>query len=252
MLCVATASRRVLVTPLSVCGYTTSLPSFQTLQLLQSDIARCSNGQLNLSVDVYPSYVKQPCLGVCDTDGWAKNPPTPGYQHYVYIVPNAICNNWAGLGEIGGMNSWINEQYKNAVATYMHELGHNMGLGHASTRKDEYGDLTDSMGRCCDRRANCYNPIHTEQLGWTTPQAVLASTSKSRTITITSYIKIITPYTWYYVQKQSHHMYVYSTPPYNKKDKPKTRFEGELQTYLDLPKLTLIRNATTITLMWRT
>lgn len=34
--------------------------------------------------------------------------------------------------------------------TFLHELGHNLGLQHSSTPGLEYGDMSSPMGNCCD------------------------------------------------------------------------------------------------------
>jgi hypothetical protein len=84
-----------------------------------------------------------------------------GYQHVIYVFPQlSTCGWWAGLGEIDGTLSWMNGYIGPAVVA--HELGHNMGLHHASSYSctsggtavaisancttDEYGDLYDVMG----------------------------------------------------------------------------------------------------------
>jgi hypothetical protein len=39
--------------------------------------------------------------------------------------------------------------------TPFHELGHNLGLQHASTVGNDYGDGSSTMGGCCGDR--CFN-----------------------------------------------------------------------------------------------
>jgi len=50
----------------------------------------------------------------------------------------------------------------------MHELGHNLGLPHASYLSDQYGDLTDVMGYCC--KVRCFAAPNTHRMHWTTPR----------------------------------------------------------------------------------
>jgi len=47
---------------------------------------------------------------------------------------------------------------------YIHEMGHGMGLGHASSEYHEYGDIFDVMGTVY--WYGHFNAIHKEMLGW--------------------------------------------------------------------------------------
>jgi Gametolysin peptidase M11 len=100
-----------------------------------------------------------------------------GYQHVIYAFPyQSSCGGWAGLGELPGNESWMNGYIEPWVVA--HELGHNMGLHHASTytctdggtpvsisancSSQEYGDLYDVMGD--DAWHN--NAWHLRQIGF--------------------------------------------------------------------------------------
>jgi hypothetical protein len=101
-----------------------------------------------------------------------------GYQHIIYAFPyQSSCGNWAGLGELPGTRSWMNGYIEPWVVA--HELGHNMGLHHASSytctdaggapaaigpncTAQEYGDLYDVMGD--DAWHN--NAWHLRQIGF--------------------------------------------------------------------------------------
>lgn len=80
----------------------------------------------------------------------------------VYFPQQTECGLWAGMGSIGGGMVWINGVP--IVDVFAHEVGHNLGLGHAGLaacssagvdlplaplvqcRFDEYGDVADVMG----------------------------------------------------------------------------------------------------------
>jgi hypothetical protein len=100
------------------------------------------------------------------------------YQHRVYVVPaNAGCG-WAGLAYVGCGNScqsWIKAYQGQACGysdAYAHELGHNLGMWHASTDTNndgtldcEYCDTSDFMGYALPNLRTLSGP-HKVQMGW--------------------------------------------------------------------------------------
>jgi hypothetical protein len=164
-------------------------------------------GKLHADGDVFGWYtIPGPTAG-CDVDAWATQAKAAaaadgfsatGYQHIVYAFPyQASCGGWAGLGELPGRQSWMNGN--TSVRVVAHELGHNMGLHHASSltcsaggatvaysstcSPDEYGDPFDVMGS--SSRHN--NAWHLKQIGFMASSNV-ATVSTSGTYTITSAI----------------------------------------------------------------
>lgn len=95
------------------------------------------------------------------------------FNRYVYVYPRISCT-WAGLAIVGGTPSdaWINGALDFRVVT--HELGHNLGLGHAHNMNcdqtpisstctgNEYGDVADVMGN----GSGHVNSFGKEKLGW--------------------------------------------------------------------------------------
>lgn len=144
----------------------------------------------------------------CSTSSWATKAKAAaaadgfsasGYQHIIYVFPTqASCDGWAGLGELPGNESWLNGYISPRVS--VHELGHNMGLHHASSlactspggtpvslsdtcEPDEYGDPYDVMG--LNLRRN--NAWHLQQIGFLPgPNVQTATTSGTYTITSAS------------------------------------------------------------------
>jgi M6 family metalloprotease-like protein len=101
-----------------------------------------------------------------------------GYDHVIYAFPRtSLCGNWAGLAQLPGTRSWINGAI-DSVPVVAHELGHNMGLHHASSLRcteggvpvaisatcttSEYGDPFDVMGNSSHRN----NAWHLQQIGF--------------------------------------------------------------------------------------
>lgn len=98
------------------------------------------------------------------------------YDRKVYVLPRSNSCGWAGLGTVGGSpsRSWVLRCDNPSV--YAHELGHNFGMGHASTETSEYGDYTDFMAAATGTLVQLNAP-HREQLSWLPPQNVVIPTA---------------------------------------------------------------------------
>jgi hypothetical protein len=117
-----------------------------------------------------------------------------GYHHIAYVFPyQSACGGWSGLGELPGNESWMNGSI--GVSVVAHELGHNMGLHHASSvacttggtpvtvgtscSVTEYGDPFDVMGNG-SRRNNAW---HLRRIGFL-PEANVETVSADGTYTL--------------------------------------------------------------------
>lgn len=104
------------------------------------------------------------------------------YKYKILILPASLSRSWAGLGVVDCNNgphcfSWIRSEFLSTFI-YLHELGHNWGLGHATLFGNNEGDLYSIMGR--ESSNNCYNGAHRTFLQWDTPSnkvEITASTS---------------------------------------------------------------------------
>jgi Gametolysin peptidase M11/RTX calcium-binding nonapeptide repeat (4 copies) len=98
------------------------------------------------------------------------------YQHHVLVFPHVPECGWTGMAELPGAVSWINGEL--SVRIVGHELGHNLGVHHASGLRcsqngtpvavggdcslEEYGDPFDIMGGG-ERHTSNWNKA---RLGW--------------------------------------------------------------------------------------
>lgn len=132
-----------------------------------------SLGKVSFSGQVVGPYTLDfASTDVCDLGVWAQaadvqaaasgiDPTT--YDRKVYVMPSNACP-FAGVAELAlkPSRAWIFTCDR--VRVYGHELGHNLGMQHASTDTDEYGDFSDIMGMYGVLKP--VNGPHKLQMGW--------------------------------------------------------------------------------------
>jgi hypothetical protein len=93
------------------------------------------------------------------------------FRRRLYVLPPSSCN-FAGVATIGGSPSraWVFQCRYSDI--YAHELGHNLGMHHASTASSEYGDTSDIMG-ISGMSLRHVNAAHKVEMGWVPPEHVL-------------------------------------------------------------------------------
>ena len=128
------------------------------------------------------------------------------YQYFVYVFPSAPGCGWAGLGQLPGSSSWSNGYINHEV--FVHELGHNWGVHHASSMTctadtdgdpatakvrvpisavagdctlSEYGDPFGIMGSW---NRKLHNNWHRAQLGWLPDQQSITADGRYQLTTV--------------------------------------------------------------------
>ncbi len=115
------------------------------------------------------------------------------YQNTHYLFERVPACGWAGLGDVSGPWSWSNGY--NTLGVIGHEIGHNLGLGHANSLpcngatigancplgRPEYGDPWDIMGNQSSRHVNAWQK---NALGWVPDAAVATHSGGSATYTL--------------------------------------------------------------------
>jgi hypothetical protein len=86
------------------------------------------------------------------------------FDRKIYVMPGNACSG-VGFGSMSGAptRAWVFACGFPDV--YAHELGHNLGMGHASIPGNEYGDVTDFMGTGFGTLRQVNGP-HKDQMGW--------------------------------------------------------------------------------------
>ena len=142
-----------------------------------------SGGRVSFSgTTVGPYTLNIAATGVCDLQGWTSAADAQAtsdgvnlaeYSRKVYVMPSNGCSG-AGIGELGTNPSraWVFSCDSHRI--YAHELGHNLGMHHAATPDNEYGDYSDPMSAMGWLRA--VNAPHKEQMGWVAASQVLTPT----------------------------------------------------------------------------
>lgn len=127
-----------------------------------------SHGKIHFTGEVFGWFTLKAPQGACPYLTWRdeadrkaeeEGVSLSAYDNVMYVSTPAACN-WNGIGEVRGGRSSINGNTD--PSTMAHELGHNLGLDHASSwscteggvkvaisddcTTDEYGDPYDVMG----------------------------------------------------------------------------------------------------------
>jgi Gametolysin peptidase M11 len=143
---------------------------------LNVQLIQCSNGKFAIgNGTIVNSPITIPCslqsIKTCDNFyEWENYIPIEYLlirtKYLYFITPHEYIKSCPiGQGEVNGRKSWIRHDKYNDISTHLHELGHNWGLDHANTLKEEYADMSSVMGYCCNIR--CFNPPQVDYLNWT-------------------------------------------------------------------------------------
>jgi hypothetical protein len=197
------------------------------IQSVKGLMSYCSDKKYSLQPYVFPQYVHIPCpedIFSCNVHSWAIRADDAlrplididDYLYKIYILPKGGCN-FAGLGVKGPCSKnnkcriWISGDYSFFPAVYFHELGHNLGLSHASFQGNEYGDFSDIMGYCCKNR--CFSAPNTNKLNISSPLKTysLPSTPISESLLLlpNQYILVLDPETqtkWFVQNRQTNNI----------------------------------------------
>lgn len=134
-----------------------------------------SQGAVWLSGTVAGPYaISGTSAGACEWNNWineveaaaiADGVNLAAYDRKVFVLPRNQNCGFSGLGTVGGNPSTALIMACDVEDVYAHELGHNLGMNHASSSTQEYGDGSDFMGMS-GMALRQINAPHHEQVGW--------------------------------------------------------------------------------------
>jgi len=90
------------------------------------------------------------------------------FDHVMICLPPGT-GNWIAYAYINNWRSVYNDEWCTKPSAQMHEIGHNLGLGHSTENDQKYGDQTGMMGYSYfqdEGPAMCFNNAKNWQLGF--------------------------------------------------------------------------------------
>lgn len=93
---------------------------------------------------------------------------TPQFDLVMVCLPPGS-GNFVAYAYVNGYLSVYNNFWCTRASAQMHEVGHNLGLGHSNEGEEVYGDQSSMMGYSYDNDDGpkmCFNPAKGYQLGW--------------------------------------------------------------------------------------
>ena len=132
---------------------------------------------INADVNVYDDAKWRTLANAAATaDGVNLN----AYNRRVYTTDDFKAAGWAGLGTVGGEPSWAMIKNANATVVYVHELGHNVGMGHAGTDFNNDGVIENAYGDNSCPMASPYawrefNSAFKKLMGWRSASEIISN-----------------------------------------------------------------------------
>lgn len=126
-------------------------PSRNTVDRYYREVSR---NQISFSGEVFSVFEVARGPEPCNYQGWsaramaeweAQGHDHADYDHVMFVLPQGADCGFSGRADLGP-GQWRSWMRTCTLSKYVHELGHNLGLRHASTPTAEYGDRTDVMG----------------------------------------------------------------------------------------------------------
>lgn len=149
---------------------------------LKSQYAKCSYNKMNFTPAIYDGVVNgvmEVSISVNVTNSTSEDIQDavtnvlggkPHYaDHVMYCLPPGTKDNWLAYAYVNSWLSVYNDKWCKYLSTQMHEIGHNLNLGHANENGVAYADQSGYMGygyQLDDDPLMCFNSLNLWVLGW--------------------------------------------------------------------------------------
>jgi len=157
---------------------------------LKSQYAACSYNQMNFTPAVYDGVINGVLEisiaqnatnktasdiqeAVTDALGFSGKPYFA--DHVMYCLPPGTSGGWIAYAYLNNWLSVYNDKWCQSLSTQMHEVGHNLNLGHSNEKGVAYADQSGYMGYSYgqdDTPLMCFNAYNLWKLGWYKSKAV--------------------------------------------------------------------------------
>jgi hypothetical protein len=104
------------------------------------------------------------------------------YDHTMYCLPDEITPKIVAWAHLGDRTSVYRNKFCLSLSTQMHEVGHNLGLGHSGLGTNNYLDRSGYMGYSGagnDTPLKCFNGGKSYQLGWYSDRTITMNPTNS-------------------------------------------------------------------------
>gem|GEM_PF-5760137 len=145
--------------------------SYDQFNFMAAQGQHITNGVVSLSIDMDVQGV---------ADGTVRNAVTAAgnnlfgslfsqADHIMFALPPNTDGSWIAYASVNGSTSVYNDNWATYVSAQMHELGHNLGMGHSGIGSSEYADSSGMMGYSYstdDGPLMCFNSAKSSKFGW--------------------------------------------------------------------------------------
>lgn len=116
-------------------------------------------------------------------------------HHTLSVVPESeLSSDFIAYAGLGGTGIVVGDDLEVSMSIFMHEFGHNLGLGHSGIGIKEYGDTTGYMGYSSGKKGfplRCYNAYNLYYLGWYSPNVRELTVPDRKPYRINSFVNVL-------------------------------------------------------------
>mmetsp|Transcript_1253 Transcript_1253/g.2742 ORF Transcript_1253/g.2742 Transcript_1253/m.2742 type:complete len:802 (+) Transcript_1253:241-2646(+) len=146
--------------------------SYNQLNFVKTTHNLVSNGVVTITVPTSTSQGKDVIVNNVTSainEAFSTSSPNDIAAHVIYCLPPSAMGDSIAYAFVNHWLSVYNNEWCNYPSALMHEIGHNLGFGHAGEGAEEYGDQSGMMGYSYSQEhgpAMCFNGAKLWQTDW--------------------------------------------------------------------------------------